>query len=816
MQKLRPRSTPREPQKHPGRMAGTAETPPSPSLQRRGYTADILIGLTLLVLTMVVYWSVRQFEFINYDDADYIVDNPRVQMGLTAENVAWAFRTFYFENWHPLTWLSYLLDYQIFGLNSGAFHLVNVAFHLLNTLLLLAVLKRMTGARWPSAFVAGVFALHPLHIESVAWVAERKDVLCAFFFLLTLWAYVIYVERPRWTRYVLALFLFALGLMAKPMVVTLPFVLLLLDFWPLRRFRFGSAPSSGARPINQSVKEYPSQSLPKLVFEKIPFLLLTLLACIVTFLAQHGARIPTTGLPLSDRIANALISYWRYLAKTLWPHDLAVFYPHPGQWLAWQIFGAGLILAAITFLVLHRRRQSPYLAIGWFWYLGMLVPVIGLVQVGEQSIADRYMYLPMIGLLLMFAYGAGEVAERWQLNKLALPLSGVALVTGCFIASISQIRVWKNSLTLFEHALAVTEEGRTPLKDLGASNKKSPFLGGVAHNSLGDALLSAGRTNEAMSHFLTVLERDPEDALAHGNLGNILLAQGKATDALAQYQQGLQFNPRNPELNHNAALALAQLGKFSEAIPYYRLALQLRAEYADAHLNLGNALAAIGQFDEAIAHFQEVLRLRPSLAAVHRNIANALTQQGKHQEATVQYLEVVRLQPGPEAHSDLALNLARLGKNSDAIKELQQAVRMKPEEAQFHFHLATVLQADKKPNEAITEYREALRLRPDLVLALNNLAWLLATHDDAKIRNGSEAITHATRACELTQEKQPFLLGTLAAAYAESGRFPEAVNTAQKAADLATAAGQKDVAAANLKLLQLYREGKPYHEGDPK
>ncbi len=755
---------------------------------------DLFIYLGLLALIVASYWPVHRFGFVNYDDAEYVAENLRVQAGLTAENVRWAFRTLFFENWHPLTWLSYMLDYQLFGLNPGAFHLVNVFFHALNTSLLFTVFKRMTGARWPSAFVAGIFALHPLHVESVAWVSERKDVLSAFFWMLTLWAYVRYVERPQLQRYLLAILFFAMGLMAKPMLVTLPFVLLLLDFWPLRRLQFTSSPP-GIRAQTRNGPNFP-QPFVRLIVEKIPFFLLTALSCIITYAAQHGARVTMASLPVAKRLTNAAVSYGRYLVKSFWPENLAVYYSHPGQWPLWQIVGACLLLAAITALALGRRWKSPYLTVGWFWYLGMLVPVIGLVQVGSQSMADRYMYVPLIGLLIMVGWGAAELAAWWRVKPMGLLVCNGAALLGCLAVSRSAVLVWKDSVSLFEHALAVTTAST------------------VAHNSLGDALLAEGKTNEAFAHFSAALEIDPEDALSYGNFGNILLGQGKIDEALAKYQKGLQFSPKNPELHHNAGLCLAKLGRFAEAIPDYSAALRARAEYADAYLNLGNALVGLGKFEEAITNYNAVLRLKPSFAPAHFNIGNALTQQGKHSEAAAHYVESLRLQPdNAEAHSNLAMGLAQEGKNREAITHLNEALRLKPAEAQFHFQLAGALAAEKRSAEAVAHYQEGLRLKPESVLALNNLAWMLATDGNANVRNGAEAVKRAQRACELTGYKQAFLIGTLAAAYAEAGQLPEAANTAQKATEVAAAAGQKEIAANNQKLLELYRSGKPYHEG---
>ncbi len=759
--------------------------------------SDLFIGLGLLATIVAIYWPVARFEFINYDDAEYVSENLRVQAGLTAENVAWAFRTTFFENWHPLTWLSYMLDRQLFGLTAGAFHLVNGLFHLLNSLLLFAVVKRMTGARWPRPKVAALFAVHPLHVESVAWVSERKDVLSAFFGMLTLWAYVRYAERPRIGQYLLAVLLFGLGLMAKPMLVTLPFVLLLLDFWPLRRLEFKAWQNPealrGKTDEGQFSRVCPPKSVLGLVVEKIPFFVLTGASSVVTYMAQHGARSAAENLPLATRLANVLVAYVRYLGKAVWPNHLAAFYPYPDHWPVWQVAGSALVLLAVTFLVFRSLRVRPYLAVGWLWYIGTLVPVIGLVQVGGQSMADRYMYVPIIGLLVMFAWGAADLIGRWRVKKGGL--MAAAVVLGCVVVSGRQVRFWQNSLVLFEHALAVAP---------GSA---------LAHNNLGDALMSLGQTNEAVAHFSAALELDPKDFMAYGNLGNYFFGQGKIDEAAAKYQEGLRLNSRNPELNHNLGLCLAQQGKFSEAVRYYSTALQFRWEYTEALMNLGNALLALGKPDAAVTNYAAVLRLKSDSAPGHFNLANALFQQGKYPEAAAHYLQSIRLQPDfADAHSNLARALVAQGKNGDALGHLTEAVRLKPAAAEFHFHLGTVLESANRPTEAIVQYQEVLRLKPASAAALNNLAWLLATYEDAKVRNGAEAVRYAERACELTGRQQAMFMGTLAAAYAEAGRAADAVTAAAKAAELAGAAGQKELAATNQKLLELYRAGKTYRD----
>jgi Tfp pilus assembly protein PilF len=615
----------------------------------------------LLGVTAAVFWPVRRHEFITFDDPNYVTQNLRVQAGLTWSNVAWAFQTTSESNWHPLTWLSHMLDCQMFDLNSGAHHLGNVFFHLINSLLLFAVFKRMTGARWPSAFVAALFALHPLHVESVAWVAERKDVLSGLFWILTIGAYARYVERPSVRRYSLSLLFFALGLMSKPMLVTLPCVLLLLDFWPLNRIRakplFPSPPLKGGQGRGEEAHFSPL----RLILEKIPFVLLAAASSLITFLAQKSGEtvITMAAVPVAQRLANAAIAYVRYMEKTVWPDRLSVFYPYVRSWPAWQVTGAVLILGALTWVAYWGRRNHRYLTVGWLWFVGTLVPVIGFVQVGAQSLADRYTYVPLVGLFVMVSWGAVDLFQRRRSKKLGLPLLASAALSICLVLTVLQVRFWQDTVTLFEHALAVTSGSAT------------------IYFNLAYGLLAKGRADDAVPHFLAGLKRDPRNYWIHSTVGDLLSGQGKLEAAVAEYSEALRYQP-----------------------------------------------------------------------------------------AFVQ------------AHSGLALAFLLQGKN----------------------------------RQAITEYREVLRLAPDAVNALNNLAWILATNPDETLRNGIEAVRCAERACDLTGRKESIYLGTLAAAYAEAGRFPEAVSTAEKAAELASAAGQKDLVKSDQTSLELYRAGKPYRE----
>jgi Flp pilus assembly protein TadD len=640
----------------------------------------VLIYVLLAASVVAVYWPTSRYEFIHCDDPDYIITNPQVQAGLTWQSIAWAFTTDHANNWHPLTWLSHMLDCQLFGLRAGWHHVTNAAFHLANTLLLFALLRRLTGATYRSAFVAVLFALHPLHVESVAWVAERKDVLSTFFFMLTLIAYAKYVSNlnlnhnlnpapprshaPRY--YVLSLLLFALGLMSKPMLVTLPFVLLLLDFWPLRRLRVGElrVEDSGSESVAQgsTFNVQRSKFLP-LPAEKIPFFALSAASCVVTFLVQrHEGNVATVNaLPIELRIENALLSYVVYIKNMFWPTRLAAYYPYPKDIPLEAVAGAAALLLAVSIWALVSVRRRPYVLVGWLWYLGTLIPVIGLVQAGLQARADRYTYIPLIGLFIVIAWVTSDLANRWRMGRIMLPVGSAAVLIACAIATRFQLNLWSNTETLFSHALAVT-----------ANN---------AH--------------------------------AHQNLG----------------------------------AALAQKGKLDAAAEHFIAAVTLMPNYAEAQSNLGFALAANGKNEEAIVHYRAALALKPSLPQTHFLLANALSAQGNRDEAR-------------------------------------------------------------------TEYETAIQLKPDHPLALNDLAWMLATDPDPARRNGEQAVQLAERACRITGYDEALLLGTLAAAYAEAGRFEDAVKTAEKAAALADKDGQTELAKKNRELMELYRTGKAYHEKD--
>ncbi|HEY3129954.1 MAG TPA: tetratricopeptide repeat protein [Acidobacteriota bacterium] len=566
-----------------------------------------LLSLALLAVTAGAYWQVRQNDFVQYDDKIYVTDNKQVQQGLTLQGLRWAFTTTQGANWHPLTWISHMLDCQLFALNPEGHHLTSLLFHLANTLLLFWVLARMTFDPWRSAFVAALFGIHPLHVESVAWVAERKDVLSTFFWLLTFWAYFGYVQRPGVGRYLWIILLFALGLMAKPMLVTLPLTLLLLDYWPLGRFD----PKRPDRQEGRARSKPAGQGMriaKKLTLEKVPLMALALLSSVVTFFAQRsrGAVASIQLIPLPARVANALVSYVEYLQKMIWPARLAVFYPHPGNSIrAWQVAGSFLLLAVVTLVVMRAARRRPYLPVGWLWYLVTLLPVIGLVQVGEQAMADRYSYMPLVGIFIIVAWGGAELLEKWSVPKAGAGLAAVAIIAVLAVITSIQVAYWRNNLTLFEHALQVVPRNYQ------------------AHNDVGAELAEKGRTVEAVYHLRQALRLNPRHAKAHFNLGLIVAGEGNTGEAIAQYHEALRLDPNYAEAHMNLGVALAQQGKISEALDHYSRALQISPDYAEAHINMGIELATEGKMNEAVEHFSRAVEIKPNSAEAHYNLGKA-------------------------------------------------------------------------------------------------------------------------------------------------------------------------------------------------
>ncbi len=613
--------------------------------------ADVLILFGLAAVTFGIYSQVIGHHFITLDDGTYIQENPIVNRGVTLEGLAWAFTTFHQANWHPLTWISHMIDCQLFGMFAGGHLLVNALIHSANTLLVFWFLLRTTHARWSSAFVAALFALHPLHVESVAWAAERKDTLSTFFGLLSLIAYVRYAEAPSVRRYVWTFITLALGLMVKPMLVTWPFVMLLLDYWPLGRFAsmVGTSRCDVPRKLSgqRGVPTFASQwsVVRGLVVEKLPLFALVAASAIVTFLAQfHGGAVRTfTDAPIALRLSNALVSCAKYLLLAFWPHDLAVFYPFPRAGIpAWQIIGAALLLSAITAFCFFQRKLQPYLIVGWLWFLGTLVPVIGLVQVGAQSIADRYFYVPSIGLLIAIVFGLAEFAET---RRVAPWFSAaIANVTLLVLATLTnaQIHLWSNSFTLFEHTLAVTPPNFTIENTLGlAFAKNSSYDDAAAHfqkalkirPNFYDALLNMGalrfyqgRLPEAVEYYQAAIHSQPGAPKAHMQLALALWNQNQSEAACDEMRRASQLAPKDASIRSDLGLALSQSGKIPEAIEQLHKALRLDPHSAEAHNNLGLALLASGEGRESILEFEAALRLNPELKGAADNLRRAQEQ----------------------------------------------------------------------------------------------------------------------------------------------------------------------------------------------
>jgi tetratricopeptide (TPR) repeat protein len=725
------------------------------------------MAILLMLVTLALYWPATRCDFVTFDDNMYVIDNSHVTSGLTLENAGWAFRSGYAANWHPVTWLSHMLDCQVFGLKPWGHHLTNVLLHVLNAGLVFALLQQMTGARWRSLLVAALFAFHPLRVESVAWVSERKDVLSAFFGLLALMAYVRYAQKsvvrgpwsvvsspwsvvrdlwsvvrgpwslshlPSSIFYLLSLCFFALGLMSKPMLVTWPLVMLLLDYWPLgrsaecgtrsaeseeRKGGGGSAEcamrgadSRDPQPASRCTFDVSRTALLPLFLEKLPFFALSAISSVVTFVVQQrgGAMMAAENLPLGVRSGNALISYCRYLGKLCRPVDLSVFYWHPGQWPLGNVLLAGGVILGLSVLLFVLRRRAPFLLVGWLWFLGTLVPVIGLVQVGDQAMADRYTYLPSLGVLILAVWGAYELTRRWHYPVIALSVAGGAALVLCLGLTRQQIGYWRDGEALFRHALAVTENNQT------------------VHVAFGDALGRKGQTDEAIRQYQEILRLDPGYALAHNNLGIALVVKGQTDEAIRELEEAIRLKPDYAEAYYNLGAAFGKKGQIDEAIRQFQEAIRLKPDYTAARNDLGFILNKKGQTDGAIRQFQEATRLKPDDAVSHCNLGLALAQKGQIAEAIRQFQQAIHLKPDyAEAHNNLGNALAMKRQINEAIRQFQEATRLKPDYAEAHNNFGIALVGQGRMDEAIRQFQEAVRLKPDYAVARANLNIALAT-----------------------------------------------------------------------------------------
>jgi tetratricopeptide (TPR) repeat protein len=649
------------------------------------------VCLVLAISTFAVFYQVHSFDFVNYDDPSYLYENSHIRNGLTVEAVRWAFNIGYAANWHPLTWLSHILDWQLFGNNAGGHHLTNLFFHIANTLLLFIVLKQMTNALWQSAFVAALFALHPLHVESVAWISERKDVLSTFFLFLTMWAYLKYVRKPKIWRYLLIVLLFALGLMSKPMLVTLPFVLLLLDYWPLERFG--------------------KQKTLYLILEKVPLFILSASSSIFTFLAQRsgGAVMPLDRISLSIRLSNAVISYVQYIGKMFWPVKLAVFYRHPVQNISFSYTViSALILLIVTVIIFAFAKKHRYLFTGWFWYLGTLVPVIGIIQVGSQAMADRYTYITLTGLFIIIVWGLPELLAKLRYRRTILWASSMSVLFILSGLTYRQVQYWGNTVTLGSHALAVTENNWN------------------VHFFMADMYFKQGRFDESVRHNAEAVRIRPDSAVAANRLGWSLYAAGRLDEAIGYYQKALSIDSRFALANTNLGTALSDKGRFNQAVRCFKAALET-ADTPHIRSELGYALLNLGRFQEAVIEYRKVLLEMPDSPDILNRLGYALMNSGEFDEAISLYNKALYIAPHRvDIRLNLGVALVNSGRLEDAIREYQKVLLARPQNALAHNDLGVIFSQQGEFDQAVLHFNKAFQIDPNYTAAKNNLNAALA------------------------------------------------------------------------------------------
>jgi tetratricopeptide (TPR) repeat protein len=635
----------------------------------------LIICIVLAVVTIVVYWQVNKFDFVNFDDNIYITDNTHLQSGITLAGIHWAFSTKHADLWNPLVWLSFMFDYQLFGLNAGGYHLTNLILHILSTLLLFRLFNHMTGEIWKSSFVAALFALHPLHVESVAWVSERKDVLSAFFWMLTLYLYVRYAGKPDMKRYLLVLFTFILALISKPMVVTLPVIMILLDYWPLGRFHF--------RETENKLKgiTFGKDHL-LLVLEKIPFMILSIAIIIITISGpDNPGKIQYL---LRFRVSNAFVSFITYLEKAFWPHDMAVFYNFPTQIPVWQVAGASLLIITVTIFVFITAKRFPSLFVGWFWYAITIAPVIGVIQLSNHPMADRYYYLPSIGIAVMLAWGVPVFIKNEKIRKKILFPAGITFLAMLSVLTWQQCSYWENTVSLFNHALQVT---------------KNNYL---AHNNLGVTLLNEGKIAEAICHYNKSINIKPDYINAYINLGNAYTKLGEHQKAFENFNKAITINP-NYLNNFNAynkrGIAYAQQGKYTYAINDFNKAISLKSDYADAYYNRGVTYANMGQYQQAIDNYNESIILQPDYPFAYYNRGVAYTNKGQYQRAVDDYNKAIQLKPDyADAYYNRGISQYIMGRYQPAIEDFSQTIHLKEDDANAYNSRAIVYlnQGNKK------------------------------------------------------------------------------------------------------------------------
>ena len=666
----------------------------------------ILVCCVLVVMTAIAYWQVTRNEFISFDDDIYVTENRHIQDGLTREGLAWSFS---FDKrgtyWHPLTWLSHMIDCHFFGLDAGMHHLTNLILHCLNVLLLFAVLFRMTGTLWRSAFVSAIFAVHPINVDSVAWIAERKNLLSTSFWLGTMLAYAWYALRPDIVRYSVTLAIFVLGLLAKPMLVTLPFVFLLLDWWPLGRLRIGTVQASG-----RVKTRYVETDIKQLIYEKIPFLFFSFLSIVISSasLKENETIISFARVHLDLRIANAVVSYVKYLGKLLWPQNLSIYYPFPAEMLPlWQVVVSTVLLLAISAVALYFFKRRAYIITGWCLYLGTLVPVSGLMQGGLwPAMADRWTYVPFIGLYILISWGLFDLCERLKCRRIVLTAGAMCILIALSTVTQLQIEHWEDNFTIYGHAIDVTKNNN------------------IAHYNLGKAYHDSGNYDEALKHYSKSLQISPQYLEARINLGVVLEKQGKLEAAMGQYRAVLSVSPFDIDAHNNLGLILAGKGKLEDAKKHYGIVLAVSPYNTDALNNLGTALYKQGRIDEAIKHYSEAIRINPSYVKSYNNMGIALFGKGKYDDAIGYFREALRMEPDQAVHKNLAksIEIRDVISKSKPIAEMKNELKKNPDNAETYIKLGDLyLQAGAVTN-ARQHYMTALSLNPGIATGLQRQA----------------------------------------------------------------------------------------------
>ncbi len=816
------------------------------------------ICIVLAASTIAVFWQVREYDFVNYDDNYYVYENHDVTGGLSWKSFIAAFTTPHVGNWLPMVWLSFIVDVELFGLNPGYMHLTNVFFHVINTLLLFLILRRLTGRLWASAFVAAAFALHPMHVESVAWITERKDVLSCFFMLLTMAAYIRYVNKRGRGWYVAALVLYIIGLLAKPMLVTVPILLLLLDYWPLCRLAGTSFQSA-----NKTVARIP---LRKLVSEKIPFLMLSGIWSVITFIVQRSSGVVASlaDLPLYARVANPFLSYTKYVLRMFWPRNMAVFYPYDASTVSLlPAFLAALTVIVISVLAIRLRTKRPFFFSGWFWFIIALTPVIGVIQSGAQSMADRYTYIPYIGLFIAVAMAVSDFRLQFRPARFLVSSIAVFAIIAIGIVTHRQTSYWRDSVTLFSHAIKVTKNNDTAYNNRGAAYNDlgrwedaiADFTEAVAirpenaeaYNNLGLASVKLSRWQQAENAFRNAIKVKPNYAEAYNNLGVSYGQQNRWQEAEKAFREAIRIDPAHAEALNNLGVACGKQGRWQDAADAHKMATNARKDYVTALNNLGGAYEKLNLWQEAIEIYQRTITIKPKHAETHKNLGSVMNKLGRWEEAIKYYERAIELEsnyvqafnglgftygklgrwqqalsafqkavaldPNDSAtHHNMGIAYVELRMHLDAIASFSRAIALDPNNADAHHNLANELVATGRLDDSIEHYRAALRIRPDWADCMNNFAFLIAAYPAVRSRNLNEAVRLAERACELTNHSNPAFLDTLAIAYASVGRYSEAINTAEKALQLASDVSYASLRSDIERRISLFRQSKPYVE----